>query len=133
MAADGLLLETVTTAPPVGAGALSATVPVEGVPPGMLLGFSVSDVRIAPAGGAGVTVSEAVCWVPPFWDAEMLTVVELVTAVVVTSNVETVFPAGTATLAGTDATEALLLAREGRGSARRILCGALRARLRERA
>jgi hypothetical protein len=107
-----LLLERDTAAPPVGAGALSVTVPVEGAPPVTLLGFSVSEVRTAPAGGAGVTVSEAVCWVPPASDAEIVTVVELATARVATWNVAIVFPADTVTLAGTDAADVLLLARE---------------------
>ena len=79
-----LLLERDTTAPPVGAGPLSVTVPVEGVPPMTLLGFTVSEVRLAPADGVGVTVSEAVCCMPPDWDAEIVTVVEVVTATVVT-------------------------------------------------
>jgi hypothetical protein len=44
-----------TTAPPLGAGPLSVTLPVEGDPPLTLLGFSLSKVRIG-----GVTVREAV-------------------------------------------------------------------------
>ena len=54
-----LLLESVTIAPPAGAGPLNVTVPVEGVPPMTLAGFSVSDERVGGGGGAGVTVSEA--------------------------------------------------------------------------
>jgi len=108
-----LLLERETAAPPVGAGALSVTEPVEGDPPVTALGFSVSEVRVAPEGGGGVTVSEAVCcWAPPDGDAEIVTVVELATAMVVTWNVAMVLPAGTVMLEGTEATDVLLLARE---------------------
>src|SRR5436189_6332328 len=51
-----LLLERATTAPPLGAGALSVTVPVEELPPVTLVGLRLSDESV---GGAGVTVSEA--------------------------------------------------------------------------
>jgi hypothetical protein len=56
-----LLLESVTLAPPAGAAPLSLTVPVEDcVPPTTLVGFRLSDERVAGGGGAGVTVSEVV-------------------------------------------------------------------------
>ncbi len=63
VATDGSLLERATCAPPAGAGALSVTVPVEDPigPPTTVVGFSVSEVRV----GAGVTVSEAACVMPP--------------------------------------------------------------------
>lgn len=58
-----LELERVTTAPPLGAGPLRVTVPVEDcVPPVTLVGFSVSDERATPG---GVTVSDAAALVPP--------------------------------------------------------------------
>ena len=57
-----LLLERVTTAPPLGAGPLSVTVPVEEFPPVTLVGLRLSDESV---GGAGVTVSEAVRVAPP--------------------------------------------------------------------
>ena len=60
VATAGLLLVSETTAPPVRAGALSVTLPVERDPPLTLVGFSVSEVRVGPGGGCGVTVSEAV-------------------------------------------------------------------------
>ena len=58
--AAGSLLESVTCAPPAGAGAFSVTVPVEGLPPVTLVGLTVSDETIG-----GITVSEAVCVPPP--------------------------------------------------------------------
>jgi hypothetical protein len=59
LAAAVLLLESVTCAPPVGAGPLSVIVPVEEFPPVTLDGLSVNEERVGGAGGAGVTVSEA--------------------------------------------------------------------------
>jgi hypothetical protein len=57
-----LLLESVTCAPPAGAGALSVTVPVEDPrPPTTLVGLRVSEERTA----AGITVSDAVRVAPP--------------------------------------------------------------------
>ena len=61
VAAAVLPLIRETTAPPVGAGPLSVTVPVEGDPPVTLVGFSVSEERVR-AGGS--TVSEAVLVAP---------------------------------------------------------------------
>jgi len=60
-----LLLEREIIAPPLGAGPLSATLPVEGDPPLTLVGLSVSEVSVGPAGGCGVTVSEAIRVTPP--------------------------------------------------------------------
>ena len=57
-----LLLERETTAPPLGAGPLSVTVPVEGVPPVTLDGLRAIEESVGRA--VGVTVSEAVR-VPP--------------------------------------------------------------------
>src|SRR5437899_4794575 len=56
LATPGLLLDRLTTAPPLGAGPLSVTVPVEELPPVTLVGLRLSDESV---GGAGVTVSEA--------------------------------------------------------------------------
>ena len=58
--AAGLLLESVTCAPPAGAGAFSVTVPVEELPPVTLVGLTVSDETIG-----GITVSVAVRVAPP--------------------------------------------------------------------
>ena len=58
-----LLLESMTCAPPAGAGPLSVTVPMEDcTPPTTLVGFKVSEETVT---GGGVTVSEAVRVVPP--------------------------------------------------------------------
>jgi len=61
VAVDVLPLEREMTAPPVGAGPLSVTVPVEGDPPVTLVGFSVREERVR-AGGS--TVREAVLVAP---------------------------------------------------------------------
>ena len=50
------LLERVTLRPPVGAGALSVTVPVDGSPPFTLVGLRVSDANVT-AGGPDDTTS----------------------------------------------------------------------------
>ena len=58
-----LPLESMTCAPPAGAGPLSVTVPMEDCkPPTTLVGFSVSEETVT---GGGFTVSEAVRVVPP--------------------------------------------------------------------
>src|SRR6267143_304023 len=58
-----LLLESSTCAPPVSAGPLRVTVPVEGDPPVTLMGLSAIEESVAEPGG--VTVSEAVLVTPP--------------------------------------------------------------------
>lgn len=62
LATPVLLLESMTWAPPAGAGPLSVTVPVEELPPVTLEGLSVSEERF---GSGEVTVSKAVCVTPP--------------------------------------------------------------------
>ena len=62
VAVDVLPLERETTAPPVGAGPLSVTVPGEGAPPVTLVGFSVSEETVGRA--CGSTVKEAVLVAP---------------------------------------------------------------------
>ena len=58
-----LLLESVTWAPPAGAGPLRVTVPVEAcTPPTTFVGFSLNEERVGR--GGGVTVSEAVLLAP---------------------------------------------------------------------
>src|SRR6266403_6172636 len=51
-----LLLESATCAPPAGAGPLSVTVPVEGVPPITPVGLSVSEESVGRGGGVTVRV-----------------------------------------------------------------------------
>ena len=59
-----LLLDSVTCAPPAGAGPLSVTVPVEDcTPPTTLLGLKVSEETVGR--GGGLTVSEADRLTPP--------------------------------------------------------------------
>jgi len=65
LAAVVLLLESVTCAPPVGAGPLSVTVPVDEFPPVTLVGLSVNEESMGAGGGAGVTVSVADLVAPP--------------------------------------------------------------------
>jgi hypothetical protein len=100
-----LLLESETRAPPLGAGPLRVTVPVDDDPPVTLLGLTPTEDSVT---AGGVTVSDAVC-VAPLYDAEMLTEVEVDTVLVLTVKVAVVAPAETVTLDGTEATAVLLL------------------------
>jgi hypothetical protein len=113
VAADVLLVERETRAPPLGAGALSVALPVEGDPPLTLVGFNVSEVRVGPDGGCGVTVSGAV-HVTPAYDADMVTEAEAATCRVVTVKAALAAPACMVMLAGTVATAVLLLERDTR-------------------
>ena len=61
-ATEVLLLDNDTTTPPLGAGPLSVTVPVEGFPPTTLGGFTASELNTA---ATGVTVRRAVRVTPP--------------------------------------------------------------------
>src|SRR2546425_5228634 len=103
-----LLLERKTWAVPAGAGPVRVTVPVEDWPPKTFAGFSVNEESVGAGGGAGVTVSETDLVTPPY-AAEMLTVVDAATALVLTVNVALVAPAATVTLEGTVATDVSLL------------------------
>jgi len=60
VAADVLLLDSDTAAPPAGAGPLRVTVPTEELPPVTVDGFSVSETSTG-----GITVSDAVRGAPP--------------------------------------------------------------------
>ena len=63
-AAAGLLLESVTTAPPAGAAEERVTVPVDPEPPTTLAGLRETEVRVATT-GAGFTARLAVRVPPP--------------------------------------------------------------------
>ena len=100
-----MLLLRVTRAPPLGAGPLSVSVPVDEVPPRTLAGLSVTELRLR---AWTVSVAEAV---PPSV-AEILTLVFAETLDVVTVKVAVVAPAATVIEAGTCATTPLLVPRE---------------------
>ena len=106
-ATGGLPLESVTTAPPVGAALVSLTVPVDVVPPTTLVGLTVS-VDSDAGGGGTDTVNTALRVAPP--NVPLIVAdVEAVTDTVLTVNVALVAPAATVTLAGTVAAAVLLL------------------------
>src|SRR5207247_438380 len=94
LAAVVLLLESVTTAPPVGAAPLSVTVPVEEFPPVTLVGFSVNEESVGAGPYTTLFLSEADLVTAPY-AAEMVTVVDAATALVLTVNVALVAPAAT--------------------------------------
>jgi hypothetical protein len=110
VAAFVLLLDSVTTAPPLGAALERVTVPCEVLPLVTLVGFNVSEDKLAGGGGGGtgLTVSDAVRVVPPK-EPEMVTLLVAVTVAVLMLKVALVTPAGTVTLAGVEATLGALL------------------------
>ena len=110
VAADALPLLSDTTTPPVGAAASRVTVPVLVDPSTTVSGLRLRPVNVGLDEAAGATVSTAERDTPPAV-AEMVTELVWVTDIVVTVNVVLVEPPGTVTLAGTDATAGLLLAR----------------------
>ena len=101
-AAEMLLLPSATEAPPGGAAPLSATVPVELLPPTTELGDLLTEDN-----DAAVTVRVALALTPSV--AVMTEVVVEDTPSVATVNVVDVLPAGTVTLPGTVATVRLPL------------------------
>jgi hypothetical protein len=102
-AAEMLLLFSETAAPVGGAAPFSVNVPVELAPPVTVLGLRVSDVR-----DATVTVRELLLVLVPSVP-EIETVTDDATPLVLIVNVALVEPAGINTLAGTCATDVLVL------------------------
>jgi hypothetical protein len=98
VAADVLLLESVTTAPPDGAAPVSVTVPCDVFPPVTLVGLSDSAERVGADAAPAFTVS--VVENPRWSSPEITTDVSDVTDVVEIGNVAVVAPAGTVTVAG---------------------------------
>ncbi len=103
-----LLLDSVTTAPPLGAAALRVTVPVEELPPTAVAGLTVTEESVAEAAG-GFTPSAAKRIVSTRV-AESWTVVPALGNVVIV-KLALVAPAATVTLAGTVAEPGRLLVR----------------------
>lgn len=93
--ADALSSDSVTVAPPTGAGLDSVTVPVELEPPVTVVGFILTAVT---PGGFTARFAD---WVTPLKDAEIVTGVAVATDEVVRLKFAVVFPAGTVTVAGT--------------------------------
>ena len=88
-----------TTAPSAGAGAPSVTVPVDGLPPTTVLGFSCNDEITGPV-GSGVTFSES-SLKAPLNPARIEGQTDDVTRVVGIVNVTLVAPSGIVTNGGT--------------------------------
>jgi len=104
VAAEVRLLERVTTAPPVGAGPESITVPVDGESPLTVVGLTVRELIVG-----AVTVNVAVWAVPRV--PVIVTELFVATGLVVTVNIAVVAFAATVTFAGTRAAAVLLLER----------------------
>ena len=104
VATEVALLDRLTTVPPVGAGPVSVTVPVDGEGPFTVVGLSPRELRI---GAVTVSVADRETPSVPVIDKEVLEP----TGLVVTVNVAAVEFAATVTLAGTCATKVLLLSK----------------------
>ena len=109
VADEGLLLDSDTTAPPLGAGPLSVTVPVEPLPPTTEDGLKDRETSATGGGSTGGFTVRGEDWVTPPYTAEIVTAVELDTETVVTGNVALALLPGTVMVAGTVADEGLLL------------------------
>src|SRR5437763_1236798 len=92
----------VTSAPPLGAGPVSVTVPAAPDPPATLTGSKTSEKSASPAGGLIVSVADCVT---PFALALMVTVEAVRIVVVSIRKLALVDPWGTVTLTGTVASE----------------------------
>jgi hypothetical protein len=89
-----LLLESVTCAPPAGAGPLSVTVPVEDVPPITLVGFRVSEETVGRGGGVRVRVMVVECVKVPDVPVMVVVTVPMVAALLAASVIVLVVVAG---------------------------------------
>lgn len=91
----GLLEPSVITKPPVGAGLVMATVPVDADPPVMVVGVNVSEES------AGAAIARVAVAVVPRRVPEIVAFVDVATAMVVTVKVAVLVPAATVTVDGT--------------------------------
>jgi hypothetical protein len=82
--AAALLLDSVTAAPPAGAGAVKVTVPIVGLPPPTLAGLRDTAESFTADDGFTVTVALRVV---PFNDAEIVAVFAAMTEPTLTVNV----------------------------------------------
>jgi hypothetical protein len=111
LATTALLLESDTSAPPLGAAEVSVTVPVEVLPPTRLKGLNVSDDKVGVGGGGGASgfTVKVADWVTPPPVTEIVTAVCTVTGLVKMLKPPVVTPAGIVTLLFTEATAGWLL------------------------
>jgi hypothetical protein len=105
-----LLLESAIIAPALGAPLVNVTVPCDALPPVTVVGLTLTEDRLAGTGGGGggPTLSDAVL-VTPLKDAEIVTLLVVLTVTVLMVKLALVEPAATVTLAGVEATPGLLL------------------------
>jgi hypothetical protein len=89
-----LLLESVTCAPPAGAGPLSVTVPVEDIPPITLAGLSVSEETVGRGGGVTLRIMVVVCVKVPDVPVMVAVTVPMVAALLAASVIVLVAVAG---------------------------------------
>src|SRR5258705_350438 len=89
-----LLLESAICAPPAGAGPLSVTVPVEGVPPITPVGLSVSEETVGRGGGVTVRVMVVVRVKVPDVPVKVAVTVPAVAALLAASVIVLVVVAG---------------------------------------
>lgn len=103
LAINDMLLLRVMDTPPAGAGPLNVTVPVDGLPPATVVGFSVTELKAT----AGVIARDAVL-LTLLYLAVIVAVLDELTTLVVTAKVAVEVPAATVMLAGTTALVLLL-------------------------
>src|SRR5262245_58727766 len=106
--ATRLLVDSVTEAPPAGAGRLRSTVPDTLLPPTTVGDASVTDDRRGGAFGSGATLMKTDFVTPPAV-ASISTVVPSETGLEVMVKLLALFPAGMVTVGGTWTTEGFVL------------------------